>query len=89
MQIFTLKSDSEAIKSSSSRVAEEAVGHTVRVIVVLSSFIILEINCPLLLNKFKFVSNSNIIIKNILIKIKKKQHVRNYVNDKNRIISFS
>ncbi|KAE9538144.1 hypothetical protein AGLY_006116 [Aphis glycines] len=46
-QILTLKSDSEAIKSSSSRVAEEAVGQTVRVVVVVvSSIIIFEINCP-------------------------------------------
>lgn len=53
MHIFTLKSDSEAIKSSSSRVAEEAVGHTVRVVVVVvSSVIILEIICPFLLDKF-------------------------------------
>jgi len=40
-----LKSDSEAIKSSNSRVAEEAVGQTVRVVVVVvSSIIIFEIN---------------------------------------------
>lgn len=51
---FTLKSDSEAIKSSSSRVAEEAVGQTVRVVVVVvSSIISFEINCPLLLKIIK------------------------------------
>ncbi|KAF0766839.1 protein ANTAGONIST OF LIKE HETEROCHROMATIN PROTEIN 1-like [Aphis craccivora] len=38
-QILTLKSDSEAIKSSSSRVAEEAVGQTVRVVVVVTNLI--------------------------------------------------
>lgn len=48
--ILTLKSDSEAIKSSSSRVADEAVGQTVRVVVVVvSSIISFEIICPLLL----------------------------------------
>lgn len=51
-KILTLKSDSEAIKSSNSRVAEEADGQTVRVVVVVvSSIIIFEINCPLLLKK--------------------------------------
>lgn len=50
--ILTLKSDREAIKSSSSRVAEEAVGQTVRVVVVVvSSIIIFEITCPLLLKE--------------------------------------
>jgi hypothetical protein len=55
-----LKSDSEAIKSSNSRVAEEAVGQTVRVVVVVvSSIIIFEINCPLLLFEESDVSNSS------------------------------
>lgn len=53
IQILTLKSDSEAIKSSNSRVAEEAVGQTVRVVVVVvSSIINFETICPLLLNKY-------------------------------------